>query len=181
MKENELAEVQLRLLDLEEALRAEAESVLRELGAGDRRFSGTTFGRGECSFETFLQQCRDREKLETAPAGQMPQIVHWLADARGRILGIIRLRPLLDEKLMRFGGNLGYYICPSARGKGYGTTALRMALIRLRAHGVEKALLTVHPDNPASTRMVLAAGGIADGQSVNEATGNVVNRYWIGL
>lgn len=51
----------------------ELEIVLKELGAGDRRFRGTTFGRGECDLQTYLQECHDAEDSAKIPADKVPQ------------------------------------------------------------------------------------------------------------
>jgi hypothetical protein len=54
-------EASARLVSCSEPMPKNLEELMRELGAGDYRFWGTTFGRGECDLETFLQECRDSE------------------------------------------------------------------------------------------------------------------------
>ncbi len=156
-------------------------ATLLDLGAGDTRFSGTSFGKGECSLDDFLKECRDRENHATVPPDLVPQSVYWLMDDNQKTVGIVRVRHWLNERLMHFGGHIGYYIRPAQRRKGYGSAALRLALDELRKRGQPRALLTVHPDNLASSRIVRAHGGIPDGQGAHPATGEVVDRYWIEL
>jgi predicted acetyltransferase len=83
--------------------------------------------------------------------------------------------------LLQYGGNIGYYIRPSQRGKGYGKLALRLGLEKLRRIGAGRALLTVKPTNIFSKRVVLANGGVQDGQGVDPISKEVVDRYWIEL
>ena len=58
----------MRLLNSGDAAPQDLELVLRELGAGDNRFNGTSFGRGECSLADFLRECKEREDERTISA-----------------------------------------------------------------------------------------------------------------
>jgi len=171
----------IRLVSPNEPPPGELELVLRELGGGDARFNGTTFGRGECDLPTFLQHCRDAEDAGKIPADRVPQHTFWLVDRSNKVVGIVRVRHPLNEQLLQYGGNIGYYIRPAERGKGYGKTALRLALERLRQLGATRALLTVHPFNTASARVVLACGGVAEGQGKDPDSDEIADRYWIEL
>jgi predicted acetyltransferase len=157
------------------------EEMLRELGNGERGFSGTSFGRGETDLAGFLQQCLDGEDPAKLAPGFVPQTTYWIIDDAGEIVGSVRVRHYLNDALLQHGGHIGYYIRPSARGKGYAKAALRQALDRLRELAVTRALLTVDPDNAASARVILANGGKPDSPGCNPQTGQVVNRYWIEL
>ena len=171
----------VRLVSSNEPPPAELEAVLRELGAGDTRFRGTSFGRGECDLSTYLKECHDEEDAGKIPAVRVPQRTFWLVDRNNKTLGAVRVRHPLNERLLQYGGHIGYYIRPAERGKGYGTKALQLALEQIRRLGVDRALLTVHPDNLASQRVVLANRGVLDGQGMDPLTGTLANRYWIGL
>ncbi len=155
--------------------------MLRELGTGDRGFSGTSFGRGETDLPGFLRACVDGEDPAKLAAGFVPQTVYWIIDDAGEVVGMLRLRHHLNEGLLQHGGHVGYYVRPAARGKGHAKQALRMALDRLRKMGVTRALVTVDPMNVPSIRVVLANGGEPDGQGRHPETGKVVNRYWVDL
>lgn len=164
-----------------EAVPQDLELILLELGAGDDRFKGTSFGRGECSLAGFLQECKHGEDEQMISAHMVPQSVCWLMDDSGRMVGIVRVRHRLNERLIQYGGHIGYYVRPSERGKGYGIEALRLGLGQLRELGESRALLTVNPSNIASIRVVLSNGGVQDGQGIDSVSGEVVNRYWIDL
>lgn len=168
-----------RLLSSSEAPPANLAEVLKELGAGDSRFNGTSFGRGECDLQSFLQQCCDSEAGRNLPADKVPQSTYWLMNAANQVVGIVRVRHRLNEYLMQFGGHIGYYIRPSERRKGYGKLALRLALEQIRRLGITRALLTVNPANTFSKRIVLSNGGIQDGQGIDSKSGEIVDRFWI--
>ena len=170
-----------RLMGSAEAVPENLEDVLNELGAGDFRFRGTSFGRGECDLQTFLQECRDSENGLNIPADKVPQNTYWLVTDSQRVVGIVRVRHRLNQRLLQYGGHIGYYVRPSERGKGYGKMALRLGLEQLRRFGVARALLTVNPTNILSKRVVLANGGVHDGQGADPVSGEIVDRYWIEL
>jgi len=90
-------------------------------------------------------------------------------------------RQTLNKWLRQYGGNIGYYIRPGERGKGYGKQALHLALEQLRQRGATRALVTLHPENVASARVVLANGGVPDGQGRDAISGEIADRYWIEL
>jgi predicted acetyltransferase len=170
-----------RLAGLTELAPTDLKMILKELGAGDARFRGTSFGRGECDLQTFLQQCRDEEDGQKIPADKVPQSTFGLVNEHNRVVGIVRVRHRLNERLLQYGGNIGYYIRPSERGKGYGKQVLQLALRQLRQLGATRALLTVHPDNTASAKIVLANGGVPDGQGKDPLSVEIADRYWIEL
>lgn len=171
----------IRLVGSHEPPPAGLELFLQELGAGDVRFSGTSFGRGECDLPTYLQECRAAEHAENVPADKVPQSTFWVVDRADHMVGMVRVRHYLNDKLRQYGGNIGYYIRRSERGKGYGQKALQLALGKLRQLGATRALLTVHPYNTASARVVAANGGVPDGQGKDPDSGEIADRYWIEL
>lgn len=178
-KTNPPIDLNARLVSCTDKVPENLEDLLRELGAGDNRFSGTSFGRGECDLSTFLQECRDGENGRNIPADKVPQSTYWLVDGRGLAVGIVRVRHRLNERLLQYGGHIGYYVRPVERGNGYGKLALRLGLEQLRRLGIKRALLTVNPANVWSKRVVLSNCGVLDGQGVDPVSGEVVNRYWI--
>jgi predicted acetyltransferase len=154
--------------------------LLLELGAGETGVGGTSFGRGEVGLDEFLRESLDGEDPAKVVPGFVPQVVYWVIDDAGAVVGMVRIRHPLNERLLQSGGNVGYYVRPGERGKGYGRRALGLGLDVLRELGVARALVTVSPENVASTRVVLAHGGKADGEG-RSAEGELVRRYWINL
>jgi len=96
----------------------------------------------------------------------------------GRVLGEIRIRHRLTPDLEIDGGHLGYRVRPSERNRGYATAMLREGLARLRALGLERALLTVDGSNAPSLRVVEKCGGVGRDE-VPEGSGPLNRRFWI--
>ena len=92
-------------------------------------------GIGGMDIENFEESVR--KKLGYAkgiglPEGWVPCNIYWLI-CQGCIIGTCELRHRLTEALRNYGGHIGYSICPSQRGKGYGKQMLGLALEKARA------------------------------------------------
>lgn len=83
----------------------------------------------------------------------------FLAEEEGRIVGRLSLRHELNDHLRRLGGHVGYCVLPAFRRRGLAKAMLREGLDRLRAVGVETALVTCDDDNMASRRVIESQGG----------------------
>ncbi len=58
-----------------------------------------------------------------------------------------------------YGGNIGYTVIEEHRGHHYAAKALRLLLTLAKKHGLEYILVTCEPENTASAKTCLAAGG----------------------
>lgn len=143
--------------------------------AGDPRLDAVlddveTFWGWVCRFEAGIE----------LPPDRVPQT--WYVVREGdRILGACRLRHRLIPVLELDGGNIGYEVRPSARGRGVATRMLGFVLDEARAREMTRVLLTAAVDNAASRRVIEKHGGVEDGTTVSPNTGETMQRYWITL
>ena len=106
------------------------------------------------------------EKLEAdyvrVPGGEkVPARTYFLVrESDRRIVGMINIRTVLNEKLSKYGGHIGYSIRPTERGKGYNKINLYLGLKVLDRYGIEKAFMDADLDNPASWKTMEALGGV---------------------
>ena len=77
-----------------------------------------------------------------------------------RIVGMINIRLSLNDYLRKFGGNIGYSIRPTERGKGYNKINLYLGLCVCHDYGIDKVLMDADKDNPASWKTMEALGGV---------------------
>ena len=144
--------------------------------AGDSRFVTATD-----NFAAYMQRLQNyADGVDLAP-GHVPSPTFWLLGPDGALLGTARLRHRLTPDLEFSGGHIGYDIRPSQRRKGYGTLILKLMLDQARLVGLDRALITCHPDNIASARVIQKNGGIFQDEVVSSNTGEPLARYWIDL
>ncbi len=155
--------------------------LLADLGAGENGFGGTPVHNGELTLEAYLQQCCDMPDPAKLQPGLVRQTIFWVLDADGVAVGMVRLRHCLNDKLRFHGGHIGYFIRRDQRGRGYGTKVLRLALIELGRLGEKRALVTVHPNNVASIRVIERNGGCLENVVTDPDTGEEYRKYWIHL
>ena len=96
-----------------------------------------------------------------------PKAEGWLAattllafrQSDDRLLGIINIRPELNDFLREFGGSIGFSVRPSERQHGYATAMLEHALDYSRNLGLDEVLLSCYTENDASRNTILKCGG----------------------
>jgi predicted acetyltransferase len=122
---------------------------------------------------------RDAAGLDL-PAGRVPQ-THYLLLRGEQLLGGARLRWRLSPVLHRDGGNVGYEIRPTQRGRGHATALLGLVAGEARRRGMERLLVTTARTNLASIRVIEKNGGAPGGAAISPHTGEEMLRYWIRL
>lgn len=91
---------------------------------------------------------------------RVPSRTYFLVrSSDSRIVGMINIRLALNEQLKKSGGNIGYSIRPTERGKGYNKINLYLGLKVCRKYGIETVLMDADTDNPASWKTMEALGG----------------------
>lgn len=134
----------------------------------------------EGDFGAYVKERRAAERREDLQPGMVPQSEFWLLDEE-RVLGRVKVRHELNEKLRAFGGHIGYEVRPSERRKGRGTLALRLALDFARELGLREVLLTCDEDNAGSRGVIEANGGHLEGVVKLDWYDKPICHYWIRL
>jgi predicted acetyltransferase len=101
----------------------------------------------------------------------------YFIESDGRILGELFLRHRLSPQTENVGGHVGYKVRPSCRRRGVATAALRLALQKLAAMGIDPALVTCDSNNAASARVIEKCGGIRTSDAPRRD--GVERRYWV--
>ena len=107
----------------------------------------------------------------------VPMDPFFIETDEGRILGEIFIRHRLSAALEQYGGHVGYKVRPSCRNRGVATAALRLALQKLAAIGVPRALVTCSAANLASARVIEKCGAVRIEDSHQQE--RVTRRYWL--
>ncbi|MCL2407268.1 MAG: GNAT family N-acetyltransferase [Defluviitaleaceae bacterium] len=94
----------------------------------------------------------------------------WLTDGV-HYLGSCSLRHNLNERLLTYGGHLGYSVRPSCWGNGLGTVQLQLLMDEARKIGLQTARLTCYETNKASRRVMEKNGAVKVDSVVNIVDG----------
>lgn len=95
-----------------------------------------------------------------------------------RIIGMANIRTKLNQKLMNFGGNIGYCIRPTERKNGYNKVNLYLALKVCKECGIKKALLDADKGNPASWRTMESLGAVLEEEKCVESCDKDIVRFY---
>jgi len=116
------------------------------------------------------------------PKGFVPCSTFWAyEDKTDKIIGAVNIRHYLTEALEKTWGHIGYGVRPSERRKGNATQILHLALNECRRLNIKRVLLCCYKDNIASSKAILKNGGVLENEIAEEATGRIIQRYWISL
>ncbi|WP_374472980.1 GNAT family N-acetyltransferase [Phenylobacterium sp.] len=136
--------------------------------------------------EAFVRQLLNPPTTIVLPDGSLGERVpetHFWAVEGDAFLGSISVRHRLNAVLEQWGGHIGYAVRPSARRRGLATGMLAETLGWCRENlPLERVMLTVAEDNPASQRVIEKNGGLhADTIPHPWVEGARGRRYWIDL
>lgn len=165
-------EFELKNLSVEDGL--DVYEMLQEIPAEEARFHNDF---NKLSLEEFKEELKVRVEQaqgRSLPEGYVAQTIFWLY-VNGKPVGYSKLRHELTDHLRKEGGNIGYGIRPSERGKGYAKKMLTITLSQARKIGLDKVLITTDIDNVASRKVVEANGGVMESESDGSCY------YWITL
>lgn len=128
------------------------------------------------NFDDFLEDIRLAQKGKIK--NNIPSTLFFLIDGK-EIIWWIDIRHHINHPKLQKGWHIGYWIRPSQRVKWYATKMLQMWLEEAKKIGIQKVLISCHPDNIASEKVILKNWWIHD--STLEYENKIYKRYWIEL
>ena len=112
---------------------------------------------------------------------RVPAETYYLLNESNRIIGMINIRLVLNERLRKCGGHIGYGIRPSERQKGFNKINLYLGLLRCQELGIEEVILDCDAINLGSSRTMEALGGIRIDEYYSEEEQSLIWRYQINV
>ena len=145
-------------------------------GSLDKIYDGYTF-------EEALERCLNMKNEEYAKSiNRVPGKTFLLIRKNdNKIVGTINIRWNLSEKMLKFGGHIGYGIRPTERRKGYNKIQLYLVLLEAQKLNLDKVMIDCSVDNLGSDKTIKALGGILERCELDEADNTMTNVYWINV
>ncbi len=133
-------------------------AMAQECPSVENGFLNGAHGLSKHAFASWVLRQDEIARGVKLPPDFVRQTIYWLYDD-DRPVGSAKLRYELTAALRVEGGNIGYGIRPSERGKGYGRLLLGLMLQEAGRQGLERVLVTINNDNLPSLRVARSNGG----------------------
>jgi predicted acetyltransferase len=130
------------------------------------------------AFLARLKACAEGSEIAN---GFVAHETFWLVGDDQHVIGVSNLRHDLTDSLRLIGGHIGYGIRPTMRRQGYATLILAETLLKAKALGITRALVTCDKGNVGSARTILKNGGVFHSEERLARKDDVTQRYWISL
>lgn len=134
------------------------------------------------NFEKFVGDLNNGQQSLHLPFADwvepVPETILWLVKD-GIYIGTLNIRHRLNWHLEKWGGHLNFIIRPSMRGKGFGKKILQKGMPYAAHFGIDKALLTIDPNNREGIRSVEFAGGKFSDETTATDKFPARKRYWL--
>lgn len=169
----------LRLVEPSVALEKEYRDMLHDWQMTGEPLIPFVLKMDAADFGEMVRQLHGYRQGIGVPATFVPHATYWLIDGENKILGVVNIRPYLNQALRKRGGHIGYGVRPSERRKGYATRMLQLALAEAKGMGIKKALITCDKANTGSARVIMGNSGILEAEET--IAGVLVQRYWIEI
>jgi len=133
-------------------------------------------------FESYITALRAERGYPHQPYQEwvepVPETVTWLVKDN-QYIGTVDIRHRLNWHLEKWGGHIHFIIRPSMRGKGFGKKILLKAIPIANYLGINKALLTVEPDNHVAIKVIEDCGGKFEDELSETGQFPARKRYWL--
>lgn len=134
------------------------------------------------NFEDFVNELNSGKKNLHKPYAdwieKVPETVLWLTKDN-EFIGTLNIRHRLNWHLEKWGGHVNFIIRPSMRGKGFGKKILQKGMPYICYLGIDKALLTVDPEDKAAVKIVEFCGGKLEDTTQPSEKFPARRRYWL--
>lgn len=151
------------------------------ISCGEKHINGSSGFIKYNDYDKWLEKI-ESQKLIVASDDDTPATTYFtIREEDNKIIGSIQLRHHLTDELRKDGGHIGYGICPSERGKGYGTQQLQLVLKRAKELGIPEVMISCDKSNRASAGVAMKCGGVLSGEGLDEDSGEISEIYWIKI
>ncbi|MCD8562888.1 MAG: GNAT family N-acetyltransferase [Alphaproteobacteria bacterium] len=134
------------------------------------------------NFDDFIKKVNDGRRNLHRPFADwvepVPETVLWFVKDN-EYIGTFNIRHRLNWHLEKWGGHINFIIRPSMRGKGYGRKLLQKGMPFICYLGIDRALITLDPENKSAIKIVEHCGGVLDDKTPETERFPSRLRYWL--
>jgi predicted acetyltransferase len=146
------------------------------------RYTHQDYARLSNDFDSFVKELNTERGYPHQPyqdwVEPMPETVVWLVKD-DKYIGTVDIRHRLNWHLEKWGGHIHFNIRPSMRGKGFGKKILTKAMPIANYLGIDKALITVPPDDEPAIRVIESVGAELEDETSATERFPAMRRYWL--
>ena len=137
-------------------------AMLQEIPADENGLINPAHGKTYEEYKAWLERAYANSQLTGIVDGwKVPETIFWLYED-GNPVGFGKLRHFLTDALRESGGNIGYAVAPSARGRGLGKALVAGLIEESKTLGIDSLLFTVKNHNTPSIRAAVSNGGVIE-------------------
>ena len=133
-------------------------------------------------FDGFIEELKTEKGYPHQPyqdwVEPVPETIVWLVKDK-KYIGTVDIRHRINWHLEKWGGHVHFNIRPSMRGLGYGMKILKKAIPIINYIGVDKALITINPEDKVGIRIVESCGAVFEDETVATDCFPAMRRYWL--
>jgi len=134
------------------------------------------------NYEEWLQKLEQDRSIIPSEEKVPSETFFLIRENDDKIVGMINIRLVLNEKLRQTYGNIGYSIKPTERRKGYNKINLYLALLECQKHNMKKVMLTCDKNNLGSAKTIQTFDAELEREYYDSDIYNCFNQiYWIDV
>jgi predicted acetyltransferase len=149
---------------------------------GEGRYLFVDRAKIEPKFESFIDEIRTGKRHLHKPYADwvepVPETILWLVKD-DQYIGTLNIRHRLNWHLEKWGGHVNFIIRPSMRRKGFGKKILQKGMPFVAYLGIDKALITLAPENKSAIKIVEFCGGVLQDETPATDKFPARLRYWL--
>lgn len=134
------------------------------------------------NFEKFIEDINTHKRHLHKPYADwvepVPETILWLVKG-DQFIGNINIRHRLNWHLEKWGGHINFTIRPSMRSKGFGKKILQKGMPYACHLGIDRALITLAPDDKTGQHIVEFCGGKFQDETPETEKFPARKRYWL--
>jgi predicted acetyltransferase len=135
------------------------------------------------NFEEFVTDLNEGRRYVHKPyrdwVEPVPETILWMVKDK-EYIGSFNIRHRLNWHLEKWGGHINFVVRPSMRGKGFGKKLLQKGIPYACFLGIDKALITIDPENFPAQHIVEFCGGQFQDETQATERFPARRRYWLG-